>query len=70
MIDNMELITINHPKQINSRTTYKAIEAALQNHKSKEVHLCINFIAPDNVTDELARRFQVIKNKIAFKLRG
>ena len=66
----MELITINHPKQIDSRTTYKAIEAALQNHKSKEVHLCCQFVATDEVMSNISAKFQVIKNKIAFKLRG
>ena len=66
----MTLITINHPKQIDSRTTYKAIEAALQNHKSKEVHLCCQFITTDEVMNKIVGKFQVIKNKIAFKLRG
>lgn len=66
----MTLITIDNPKQIDSRTTYKAIEAALQNHKSKEVHLCCQFIAPDEVMNKISAKFQVIKNKIAFKLRG
>jgi len=66
----MELITISYPKQIDSRATYKAIEAALQNHKSKEVHLCCQFITTDEVMKTICDRFQVIKNKIAFKLRG
>jgi len=65
-----QLITINHPKQIDSRTTYKAIEAALQNHKSKEVHLCCQFITTDEVMNKIGAKFQLIKNKIAFKLRG
>ena len=66
----MTLITIDNPKQIDSRTAYKAIEAALQNHKSKEVHLCCRFITTDEVMNKIVGKFQVIKNKIAFKLRG
>lgn len=66
----MILITISTPKAIDSPTTYKAIEAALQNHKSKEVHLCCQFITTDEVMKTICDKFQVIKNKIAFKLRG
>lgn len=60
----MILITISTPKAIDSRTTYKAIEAALHNHKSKEVHLCCQFITTDEVMKTISDRFQVIKNKI------
>ena len=69
IMTDMELITINHPKQIDSRTTYKQIEEALKSCKTYELNLICQFVAPDEVMNKIYSQFQVLKNKIAFKIR-
>ena len=65
----MTLITIDNPKQLQSRTTYKEIEAALRHCKTNELNLICQFVAPDEVMNKIYSQFQVLKNKIAFKIR-
>ena len=62
-------ITIDNPRQLSSRTTYKQIEEALKSCKTYELNLICQFVAPDEVMNKIYSQFQVMKNKIAFKLR-
>lgn len=67
----MYQVTIASPSQIESKKTKKHIEALIKlGAKTNEIFLVSEFVAPAEVLNQTAAKFQVLKNRIAFDLRG
>jgi len=67
----MTFITIDSPKAIDSKKVHSEIKKHIeQGKKTFEVNLICQFITTDEVMKTISNKFQVIKNKIAFQIRG
>ena len=67
----MIFVTIDSPNAIDSKKVHSEIKKHIeQGKKTFEVNLICQFVAPDDVLKIISNKFQVIKNKIAFQIRG
>ena len=67
----MYQVTISKPSQIDSSKTKAFIKALIvSGAKTNEIFLTFEFVAPASVLNEIAAKFQVLKNRIAFEVRG
>lgn len=64
-----EVVEINKPTDIDSMEMRVKLEYLiyLKHFKTHEILLCLNFVCTDPLRTDLFNKFQVIKNKIAFK---
>jgi hypothetical protein len=67
--NEIKYIMIQSPDQIELPKLKKSIEDYIlsKEYKTFNIHLILNFVAPDSVCKKIFDRFQVIKNKAAFK---
>lgn len=67
----MVYVSLKTPKSISSEAVKSEIQSLIKSgKKTNEIGLKMNFITTDKIEKEISDKFQVLKNKIAFEVRG
>lgn len=67
----MVYVSLKTPKSISSEAVKSEIQSLIKSgKKTNEIGLKMDFITTDKIEKEISDKFQVLKNKIAFEVRG
>lgn len=67
----MIYISLKTPKSVNSKSVKTEIEKLIKKgHKTSEIAWKMEFTTTEKIAKEVSDKFQVVKNKIAFDLKG
>lgn len=67
----MVYVSLKTPKSVNSESVKSEIKRLIKSgKKTNEIAWKMEFVTTDKIVKEVSDKFQVLKNKIAFELRG